>query len=113
MSKKQKGRADGLVYSTNQDFYNDYEETSSVQETLPRQQQKLRVRLETKHRAGKVATVVDCFTGTAEDLEALGKQLKTKCGTGGSAKDGQVIIQGDYREKIILYLKEWGYTQTK
>jgi translation initiation factor 1 len=113
MSKKHKGRADGLVYSTNQDYYNDFEEENTAAETLPKEKQKLRVKLDTKQRAGKVVTLVDGFIGTEEDLETLGKQLKTKCGTGGSAKDGLIIIQGDYKDKIIAWLKEWGYSQTK
>jgi translation initiation factor 1 len=113
MSKKHNGRTDGLVYSTNQEYYNNYEEESSAAETLPKDKQKLRVKLDTKQRAGKVVTLVDGFVGTHEDLEALGKQVKTKCGTGGSVKDGFIIIQGDYKDKIAGWLKEWGYTQTK
>ena len=113
MSKKKQGRSDGLVYSTNQDFYNDFEEDQSGLDTLPKEKQKLRIKLDTKQRAGKVVTLVDGFIGTTEDLEALGKQLKTKCGTGGSAKDGLIIIQGDYKVKILTWLKEWGYNNAK
>jgi len=112
MSKKHTSRPDGLAYSTNKDFFNDFPESDSV-ETLPKDKQKLRVKLDTKQRAGKVVTMVDCFVGTNDDMEALAKQLKTKCGTGGSVKDGYIIIQGDYKEKIITWLKDWGYTQTK
>ncbi len=112
MSKKHKGRPDGLVYSTNNDFYNDYPEEAAA-ETAPKDKQKLRVKLDTKQRAGKVVTLVEGFCGMEEDLEALGKQLKTKCGAGGSAKDGLILVQGDYKEKIIAWLKDWGYTQTK
>lgn len=112
MSKKHKGRPDGLVYSTNNDFYNDYPEEAAA-ETAPKDRQKLRVKLDTKQRAGKVVTLVEGFSGTEADLEALGKQLKTKCGAGGSAKDGLILVQGDYKEKIIAWLKDWGYTQTK
>lgn len=112
MSKKHKGRPDGLVYSTNNDFYNDYPDEPAA-ETAPKDKQKLRVKLDTKQRAGKVVTMVEGFSGTEEDLEALGKQLKTKCGAGGSAKDGLILVQGDYKEKIIVWLKDWGYTQTK
>lgn len=111
MAKKNKGRADGLVYSTNQDYFDDFEEQSEG--TLPKNEQKLRVRIETKHRGGKVATIVDGFIGDNDDLKDLGKELKTKCGTGGSAKDGLIIIQGDYKEKIIGWLRDWGYTLTK
>lgn len=112
MSKKHSARPDGLAYSTNKDFFNDFpaEEPAA---TLPKNQQKLRIKLDTKQRAGKVVTLVDGFIGTNDDMEALGKQLKTKCGTGGSVKDGFIIIQGDYKDKIITWLKDWGYTQTK
>lgn len=113
MSKKHQGRPDGLVYSTNQDFYNDYDDNSPAAETAPKEKQKLRVKLDSKQRAGKLVTLVEGFSGTTDDLEVLGKQLKTKCGTGGSAKDGLIIIQGDYKEKIIAWLKDWGYTLTK
>jgi translation initiation factor 1 len=71
--------------------------------------QPLRIRLETKHRAGKAATVVTGFVGRDEDLQALGKQLKTHCGTGGSAKDGEITIQGDQREKVRVWLLKQGY----
>lgn len=113
MSKKNKGRNDGLVYSTNQDYFNDYSEPAGGQDTLPKDKQKLRVKLDSKQRAGKVVTLVEGFIGSTEDLEALGKQLKTKCGTGGSAKDGLIIIQGDYREKLLVWLRDMGYTLTK
>ena len=112
MSKKHTSRPDGLAYSTNKDFFNDFQEQESV-ETLAKDKQKLRVKLDTKQRAGKVVTLVDGFVGTLDDMEALGKQLKTKCGAGGSVKDGFIIIQGDYKEKIIAWLKDWGYVLTK
>ncbi len=110
---KHKARPDGLMYSTNKEYYNDYEEDSNSAETTPKDKQKLRVKLDTKQRAGKIVTLVEGFSGTNDDLEALGKQLKTKCGTGGSAKEGLIIIQGDYKEKIITWLKDWGYVLTK
>ena len=113
MSKKAKGRGDGLVWSTNQDYFNDYDDEQKDAETLPKDKQKLRVKLDSKQRAGKIVTLVEGFVGKDEDLEALGKELKTKCGAGGSVKDGQIIIQGDYKEKIIAWLKGWGYTLTK
>jgi translation initiation factor 1 len=112
MSKKNTTRPDGLAYSTNKEFFNDFPEEES-RETLPKEKQKLRVKLDTKQRAGKVVTLVDGFSGTNDDLEALGKQLKTKCGAGGSAKDGFIIIQGDYKDKVVAWLKDWGYTLTK
>lgn len=112
MSKKHTARPDGLAYSTNKDFFNDFPAEEAA-ETLPKAQQKLRVKLDTKQRAGKIVTLIDGFIGTNDDLEALGKQLKTKCGTGGSAKEGLILIQGDYKEKIIGWLKEWGYAGVK
>jgi translation initiation factor 1 len=111
MSKKNASRPDGLAYSTNKDFFNDFPAEENI-ETLPKDKQKLRVKLDTKQRAGKVVTLVDCFVGTPDDMEALAKQLKTKCGAGGSVKDGYIIIQGDYKDKIIAWLKDWGYVLT-
>ncbi len=113
MSKKNKGRSDGLVFSTNQEYFNDYDEPQDDADTLPKEKQKLRVKLDSKQRAGKLVTLVEGFTGTPEDMETLGKQLKTKCGAGGSVKDGLIIIQGDYKEKIIAWLRDWGYVLTK
>jgi len=112
MAKKTTTRPDGLAYSTNKDFFNDFPEEESL-ETLPKEKQKLRVKLDTKQRAGKVVTLVDGFSGTADDMDALAKQLKTKCGAGGSVKDGYIIIQGDYKEKVTAWLKDWGYVLTK
>ena len=102
----------GVVYSTNPDYQYDYDEPQAV-DTLPASQQKLRVRIERNGRGGKTVTIVDKFVGMDEDLEALGKTLKTRCGVGGSAKDGQIIIQGDFRDRVITLLKDLGYTQTK
>lgn len=112
MSKKHNSRPDGLAYSTNKDYFNDYSYNNDA-DTLTPASQKLRVKLDTKQRAGKIVTLVEGFIGSNDDLEALGKQLKTKCGTGGSAKDGLILIQGDYKEKIITWLKDWGYVLTK
>ena len=112
MSKKTKGDKHGFVYSTNPDF-NFHPEDESPANTLPPNQQKLRIRLETKHRGGKMATLVTGFVGTAEDLEDLGKKLKNTCGTGGSAKDNEIIIQGDQRDKVLQWLLKNGYTGTK
>lgn len=112
MSKKNLSRPDGLAYSTNKDFFNDFPEEEAA-DTLPKEKQKLRVKLDTKQRAGKVVTLIDGFIGTNDDIEALGKQLKTKCGAGGSVKDGFIIIQGDYKDKVVTWLKDWGYVLTK
>ncbi|MCQ2294235.1 MAG: translation initiation factor [Bacteroidales bacterium] len=103
----------GVVYSTNPDFQYQYEDEDPIIDTLPPQQQKLRVRMERSGRGGKTVTVVDNFVGTPDDMSLLGKALKSKCGVGGSAKDGQIIIQGDFRDRVITLLKEMGYTQTK
>lgn len=111
MSKK-KNQNGGLVYSTDPHFNPPYEE-EEIPETLSNEKQKLRVLTDSKHRAGKIVTLVTGFTGSEEALQALGKQLKTKCGTGGSIKDGEIIIQGNYKEKIIQWLKDWGYSGTK
>lgn len=111
MGKKNKGSG-GMVYSTNPDFMNDFEEEQGA-DTLPKNQQKLRVRIETKHRGGKVVTIVDGFIGSDEDMKDLGKELKTSCGTGGSVKDGLIMVQGDYKQKIIDWLRNDGYTLTK
>lgn len=107
MSKKNKPSADGYVYSTNPDFHLGNDEPA--QETLPPGKQDLRIRYETKHRGGKPVTVVDAFIGTANDLEELGRRLKSFCGTGGSAKDGIILVQGDQREKVRAFLTKAGY----
>ena len=101
----------GLVYSTDPNLKIEQEEEAA--ETPPPAKQKLRVWLETKHRGGKAATVVTGFAGALPDLEALGKQLKNHCATGGSAKDAEIIIQGDQREKILQWLLKNGYNQSK
>jgi translation initiation factor 1 len=111
MSKKNKPDTRGFVYSTDPDF--SFEEEQSTTETLLPAQQKLKVRLDTKHRAGKAVTLVDGFAGKEEDLEELGKKLKSFCGTGGSAKDGEIIVQGDQREKVLQWLLNNGYKLAK
>jgi len=99
----------GLVYSTNPDFRPISEDSEAPQETLSKEKQKLKVRLDSKQRAGKLVTLVEGFIGSDADLQSLGKELKTKCGAGGSVKEGIILIQGDYKEKIIGWLKSWGY----
>lgn len=105
-------KAIGTVYSTNPDFNYQYED-SPESETLIPQQQDLRIFLEKKHRGGKTACIIKGFIGRHDDLEALAKLLKIKCGTGGSAKDGEIIIQGDVRDKILAILLEKGYKAKK
>jgi len=111
MGKNNKEQSSPFVYSTNPDF-KPVEETQVVL-TLPNEEQPLRVILETKHRAGKTVTIVYGFQGKEEDMNALGKALKNHCGTGGSVKDGEIIIQGDHRQKVFQFLKLKGYNKTK
>ncbi len=111
MSKKNKPDVQGFVYSTDPNF--NFQPVEEAVETLAAAQQKLRIRLETKHRAGKAVTLITGFIGKEEDLEKLGKQLKNFCGTGGSAKDAEIIIQGDQRLKVLPWLIKNGYTQSK
>jgi translation initiation factor 1 len=101
----------GLVFSTDPNFK--IEEEIEIAETLLPNQQKLRIWLETKHRGGKTASVISGFIGKDEDLQSLSKNLKNACGTGGTAKDGEIIIQGDHREKILQWLVKNGYSQAK
>ncbi len=112
MSKKNKPDSSGFVFSTDPNFKFE-EEPEEVQETLPPHQQKLKVRLDTKQRAGKAVTLIEGFTGRQDDLEDLGKKLKNFCGTGGSVKDGEIIIQGDHREKILQWLLKNDYKNSK
>ena len=110
MSKNKNSRsAVGVVYSTNPDYQYQYEDDDTQPDTLPPSQQKLRVRMERSGRGGKTVTIVTGFVGTDNDLNTLGRTLKTKCGVGGSVKDGEIIIQGDFRERLVTLLKEMGY----
>ncbi len=102
----------GLVYSTDPTFKLE-EEYVPESETLAPKQQKIKVRLDKKHRAGKMVTLVENFVGTITDKEEIGKKLKTFCGTGGSVKDGEIIIQGDNKDKILQWLIKNDYTQSK
>lgn len=101
-----------VVYSTNPDFH--YEtEAEEETDTPEKRVQKLRVKIEKKGRGGKTVTVVSGFIGREDDLKELGRMLKTKCGVGGSVKEGEILIQGEFRERIIELLKADGYSQTK
>ncbi len=98
----------GVVFSTNPDFNYTTEEEESI-ETLPPAKQNLRVRLDRNHRGGKTVTLVKGFVGSEEDLKELAKELKNRCGVGGTAKDGEIIIQGAHREKVLEILLSKGY----
>ncbi|MCF0189678.1 MAG: translation initiation factor [Marinilabiliaceae bacterium] len=106
MSKK---RLSGVVYSTNPDFQYQYEEESENIATLSPEQQRLIVSLDRRQRAGKSVTLVTGFIGSEDDLQALGKWLKQQCGVGGSAKDNEILIQGDLRDKVVTLLTNKGY----
>lgn len=101
-----------VVYSTNPDFSYDNEEDEG-QETIESSKQNLRVSIDKKNRGGKVVTLISGFIGTDDDLKSLGKILKTKCGVGGAAKDNEIIIQGDFKTKIVELLIKEGYSKTK
>ncbi|MCQ2173395.1 MAG: translation initiation factor [Bacteroidales bacterium] len=98
----------GVVYSTNPDF--EYrQEVQEEQATLEPSKQRLTVRIDRRQRAGKQVTLVEGFIGTSEDLAALAKALKTRCGVGGTAKDGEITVQGDLRDKVVALLQGMGY----
>ena len=111
MPKKTKPDTRGFVYSTDPQF--NFEQGQENLDTLPAAEQKLKIRLEKKHRAGKTVTLVEGFVGMERDLEELGKKIKTFCGTGGSAKDSEIIVQGDQRDKVLQWLLKNGYPKTK
>lgn len=107
MGKKKKKRVD-VVYSTNPDFNYDHDDTEE-QETLPNEDQLLYVSIDRKKRKGKEVTLIEGFVGTEDDLKDLGKKLKSSCGVGGTVKDGEVMIQGSFRDKVIELLEKDGY----
>ena len=112
MNKKGKPDTRGFVYSTDPNFNYQHEEEAK-QDTLLPAKQKLRIKLDTKQRAGKAVTLVTGFVGTDDDLQDLGKKLRNFCGTGGSAKDANIIVQGDQRDKVLQWLLKNDYSQTK
>lgn len=105
-------KRDGVVYSTDNSFEFQYQQSEAA-DTLVPGQQLLRVSLDRSGRAGKTVTLVTGFIGKAEDLEALAKRLKTMCGTGGSVKEGGILIQGDVRQKLVELLSKDGYRVRK
>ncbi len=111
MSKKNKGYQ-GVVFSTDPDF-GYISDDSEIQETPEPRLQDLRVQLDRKQRGGKAVTLITGFIGSQEDLQILGKKLKQKCGVGGTAKDAEIIIQGDFREKVMTLLLADGFKVKK
>lgn len=111
MSKKNEKKI-GVVYSTDPNFRYITEDEPEI-ETLPIDKQLLKVSIDRKQRGGKTVTLIEGFIGTSDDLKLLEKTLKNKCGVGGSSKDGEILIQGDFKQKIIDTLKSLGYTKTK
>jgi translation initiation factor 1 len=107
MKGRNRAGRDGIVYSTDPGFGLTPEDAE--EKPMSPSEQRLRIRLETKHRGGKTVTIVDGFKGTEAGLQELGRNLKNACGTGGSAKDGEIIIQGDHRERIRNWLSQKGY----
>lgn len=102
-----------VVYSTNPDFKYETDDDDSVVETSPKEKQLLRISLDKRNRGGKAVTLIVGFVGTEDDLKELGKMLKTKCGVGGSVKDGEIIVQGDFRQKILEILQKEGYLKSR
>ena len=111
MSKKNKPDTRGFVFSTDPSFKFEQEESNA--DTVSPAAQKLIIRLDTKNRAGKAVSLIEGFVGKEEDLQELGKKLKSHCGTGGSAKDNEIIVQGDHRQKLLQWLLKNGYKQSK
>ncbi len=110
---KARNNREGVVYSTNADFqYQGGNEAAEVA-TLVSEKQALRVQIDRRQRGGKEVTLVAGFVGTDADLQTLGKLLKTKCGVGGTAKDGEILIQGDVRDKVLALLLKEGYAKAK
>ena len=112
MSKKNKQKRVGVVYSTNPDYDYDYS-SNDEQESIVPDQQKLRVAIDRKQRKGKEVTLITGFIGQEDELKALGKLLKSKCGVGGSVKEGEIIIQGNQRDKVVGILLDEGFKHTK
>ncbi len=112
MAKKSKKNRIGVVFSTNPEYDYSFDEDMEV-EDIAENQQKLRVLIDRKKRKGKEVTLVTDFVGTGESMKALGKMLKSKCGVGGAVKDGEIMIQGNQRDKVVKILLDLGYTGTK
>ena len=111
MSKNKKPDNWGFVFSTDSDF--NFDRSEEEEQTLPAQQQRLRILMDRKGRKGKGVTLITGFKGSENDLKDLGKLLKSKCGVGGSVKDGEILLQGDHRDKVLKLLKDMGYSDCK
>ncbi len=111
MAKKKIKTVGNIVYSTNKDL--DFSLPEKQSTTLPPQQQNLKILLSKKGRGGKTATLITGFVGTEADMEVLGKTLKNKCGVGGSVKEGEILLQGDHRDKVLEFLSKEGYKAKK
>ena len=101
-----------IVYSTNPDYHYN-KENEEATNTLPKEKQSLRISLDKRNRKGKAVTLITGFAGTDDDLQELGKMLKMKCGVGGSAKEGEIIVQGDHRAKVLDILQKEGYAKSR
>jgi len=112
MAKKNKKKKGDIVYSTNPEFNYSFDEEES-EETLPPSRQDLRVMLDRKQRKGKEVTLVTGFKGSEDDLKELGRELKSSCGAGGTVKNGEILVQGDFRDKILGILHDKGYKAKK
>lgn len=102
-----------IVYSTNPDYHYNEDSDDDVQDTIDKGKQMLRISLDKRNRKGKAVTLITGFIGSDQDLQDLGKLLKTKCGVGGSAKDGEMIVQGDNRQKVLEILQKEGYAKSR
>jgi translation initiation factor 1 len=111
MSKNKKSNTGGIIFSTNPDF--EFENEEQTTETLAPEKQNLRVWLDTKQRKGKAVTLILGFEGSPDALKNLEKSLKNLCGSGGSSKNGEILIQGDFRDKIVTFLTSKGYKAKK
>lgn len=111
MSKKRVNNNGGIVYSTSSDF--NFSEEKKEVENLPAEQQLLKIKLDTKHRSGKVVTLIEGFSMSEEEIQNIAKQIKSFCGAGGSSKNSEIIIQGDHRDKILQWLLRAGFTKSK
>lgn len=109
---KNKLKSSGIVYSTDPHFKQQEEEQETIA-NLPANQQKIKVRLETKHRGGKAVTLVENYIATDDEKTDMGKKLKAFCGTGGSVKDGEILVQGDNRDKVLAWLHKNGFTASR